>query len=99
MENILLIDEAESATFKTTVVGQKKQITIAVSGTASSATVNFKGRSGGVTASLAGIRPDYTTGSSAGMNEVWKFDLSGLTHFTVEVASVSGGNVTVQGRW
>lgn len=101
MEKLTLIDSVEAPTKRQTVVGQKKQITLEIFGTASSATVNFLCKSISVAEyPIMGVRlSDLATGTSGGLKEVWRFDVSGLSAFIVDLKTVSGGNVSVIGDW
>ena len=85
-------------------VGGHKTLTVHISGTSTSRTVEFKGRPPGAPAGtyvpLMGIRlSDLTPATSTtGNNEVWQFDITGLEGVIMDLSAVSGGNVTVKGK-
>lgn len=101
MERLTLINATEAPIKIPTVVGQKKQITLEIFGTASSATVNFLCRAiSGAEYPIMGVRlSDLATGTSGGLKEVWRFDVSGLSAFIVDLKTLTGGNVSVIGDW
>ncbi len=86
-----------------TVAGYKT-LTVYISGTSTSRTIEFKclppGAAAGDYRSLMGVRlSDFATATSAtGNNEVWQFDITGLTEVLMDCSAVAGGNVTVKGR-
>lgn len=95
-----LINASTVVASGTFAVAGKDSITIEIFGTATSAVVDFKCVSeSGAQRALMGYRiSDLETGSSGGINEIWVFDVPNLISFTVNLTSVTGGNVTVKGR-
>lgn len=85
-------------------VGGFQTMTVYISGTSTSRTVEFKclppGAATGDYRPLMGVRlSDLSTGAStAGNNEVWQFDLTGLDEILMDLVAVAGGNVTIKGK-
>lgn len=78
-------------------VGTKETVLLTIYGTATAATVNFKGKApGGVITALNGYRlADSTLATFGGMNETWRLDIGLLDELQLELTSVTGGAVTV----
>ncbi|AIQ54579.1 hypothetical protein [Paenibacillus sp. FSL R7-0331] len=99
-EDVTLIDAATSPVVGSYEVGSKQLLTIEIYGTASAATVNFRAISASGTprpmmgVSTADVEPSW----SGGVGQIWQFTVTGLVAFQVELASVTGGNVSVKGR-
>jgi hypothetical protein len=82
-------------------VGAYKTLTIEITGTSTGRTISFEGSSvSGAYYPIQGVRlSDLSFGTSTtGNNEVWTFDITGLTNFRTNITSVAGGNVTVNGK-
>lgn len=82
-------------------VGAYKTLTIEITGTSTSQNINFEASSiSGTYYPIQGVRlSDYSMATSTtGINEVWTFDITGLQNFRANLTSVSGGNVTIQGK-
>lgn len=82
-------------------VDSYKNLTIEVIGTSTSREVNFWGlMTSGTRIPLSGV--NVTTLSTAtltqGNVEIWQFDITGLKNVEMEITSVSGGYVTVNGK-
>ncbi len=96
-----IVAAADGAAF--TVLGYKT-LTVYISGTSTSRTIEFKalppGAAAGDYRSLMGVRlSDFATSTSTtSSNEVWQFDITGLTEVLMDCSAVAGGNVTVKGR-
>ncbi|NGM81275.1 hypothetical protein G5B47_02480 [Paenibacillus sp. 7124] len=98
-EAITFMDSVTSTTTSSYTVNNKSKITLEIYGTATSATVNFKAVGpSGTSRAMSGVRiSDFGVATSGTLGEIWQFDVTGLTSFIVEVASISGGNVSVKG--
>lgn len=78
-----------------------KTITIEISGTSTSRTINFEACSvSGAYYPITGVKLlDYSMATSTtGNNEVWQFDITGMENFRTNVTSIVGGSVTVKGK-
>ena len=74
---------------------------IEVYGTSSSRTLQFKAKGeSGTARTLLGtkISDASTATSTTGTAELWRFDITGLKHITMDLTAVAGGNVSVKGR-
>jgi hypothetical protein len=82
-------------------VGSNKTLTIEINGTSTSNTIVFEGSSiSGTYYAIQGVKLlDYTMASqTTGINELWTFDLTGLSSFRARISNVSGGSVSVKGK-
>lgn len=82
-------------------VNAYKTITIEITGTSTSRTINFEASSvSGVYYAIQGVKLlDYSMATSTtGNNEVWTFDITGLENFRANVTAIAAGNVTVKGK-
>lgn len=100
-EDVTLLN-AVTATGPSTLytVAAKQTLTLEISGTATSATVDFRGHGpSGTARSVFGVRKsDAEIATSGTMNELWTFEIAGLTSFSVNLSAVAGGNVSVRGK-
>ncbi len=82
--------------------GDFQTINIEITGTATSSTVKFEGRShdNGNWYSISGINISTLTIASqtTGKKELWQFDLTGLIEFRTKIDSIAGGNLSIIGR-
>ena len=77
------------------------QITIYITGTSASRTINFEGSDseGNWFPALATKLPDITMASSTtGTNEVWVLDTSNFVTYRTNITVISGGTVRITGR-
>lgn len=100
--SVVFHDSAASVGLGTSFpVGEYKTLTLVISGTATSAKVEFKCVIAGVSRTLTGFSdPHFSSGTYGGMgvNEsVWSFDISGRDTVTMEITAITGGNVSVKG--
>jgi hypothetical protein len=82
-------------------VGSNKTLTIEINGTSTSNTIVFEGSSiSGTYYAIQGVKlSDYTMSSqTTGINELWTFDLTGLSSFRARISNVYGGSVSVKGK-
>jgi hypothetical protein len=85
-------------------VGGLKTLTVYISGTSTSRTIEFKGLPPGAVAGdyrpIMGVRmSDFATAiSTTSNNEIWQFDITGLQEVIMDCSAVTGGNLTVKGR-
>lgn len=78
-----------------------KTITVEITGTSTSRTIAFEGKStSGTWYPIMGVRlSDFAMATqTTGKGEIWQFDVTGLDSFRSRLASVAGGNVTVKGK-
>lgn len=83
------------------VVGAYKTLTIEITGTATTRNITFEGSSiSGAYYSIQGVKlTDLSFGTSTtGINEVWSFDVTGLSTFRANLTTVVGGTVSVKGK-
>lgn len=83
------------------MVGRNDQITIYITGTATSSTVVFEGldADGNVYSAPAFKMPDYTLASqTTGKNEAWVIDLSKWYSIRTRISAINGGNITITGK-
>ncbi len=101
LQDVSFIKDATQIITKSIDVQGRDSLTLEIYGTATSAKVNFKCTSISNTArAIKGLRvADFATNVSGGVAEIWQFNISGLKSFIVEVESVSGGKVSVEGQW
>lgn len=95
-------DQVTSTASKSYNVGNFRTLTIDVFGTSATRTVNFLSiGASGIAYPLSGVRlSDLVSASSTTTSgETWTFDVAGLDFIQIDVASVSGGNVSVKGRF
>lgn len=95
-------DQATVPTNASYNVGNFRTLTIEIFGTSTSQTINFKGKSiSGTSYALSGVRlSDLTVASSTTTTgEIWSFEVAGLDFVEIDVAAVSGGNISVKGRF
>jgi len=82
-------------------VGVYKTLMVEIYGTSASRTVTFyaKGQSGALRV-LSGVNLNglAVANSTAGTDELWQFDISGLDAVIMDLTVVAGGNVTVKGK-
>lgn len=97
---LIVINAATSPGAKTLGVRGFSILELEIWGSASAATVNFYGAgiSGNLLPRQAVRMSDFATGTSGSINEAWQLDVSMLSEVKIEVASVTGGNVSVAGR-
>lgn len=77
------------------------QITIFITGTSISRTINFEGSDGEGNwfPALAVKLPDMTMASSTtGINEVWVLDTSNFVKYRINIVAISGGTVRITGK-
>jgi hypothetical protein len=82
-------------------VGSYKILTVEISGTSASRTVEFKGAGpSGTFTPITGVRlSDFSTATkTVGTGELWQFDVTGLDKVIMDLTAVAGGNVTVAGK-
>jgi hypothetical protein len=82
-------------------VGAYKTLTVEISGTSTSRTVEFKGAGpSGTLFPIMGVRlSDFSTATkTVGSGELWLFDITGLDKVIMDLTAVAGGNVTVTGK-
>lgn len=100
MQEFLLFDKATSTGTKRLGVRGFDTAEVEVYGTATSATVKFKGasKSGIDRDRMAVNAADLSTGLSASMGQVWIINIGGLDSLLIDLSAVSGGNVSVNVR-
>lgn len=95
-------DEATVAADGTAfTVGGHTTLTVEITGTSTSRTVDFKGAGpDGTYRSISGVNLDglASATSTTGTGELWQFDITGLETVIMDLSAVSDGNVTVKGR-
>lgn len=77
-----------------------KTLTVSTSGTSTSQTLAFEGAgTDGNFTSIQGINlsTGTTSAQTTQIGELWRFDITGLVSFRVNLTAVSGGSVTVLG--
>lgn len=82
-------------------VGAYKELTVDIYGTATASDVKFYQKSAaGVKRPLQGMNlADWSTGvNTTGKDQTWSFVITGLDSVIMEVASISGGNISVKGN-
>lgn len=92
------IKQVTSNTEKSVSVSGYTSVTFDIAGTASSATVSFS-----IIAGSGKARPVYPTKVSGDlditqtglMNEIYNFDVTGITTVVINVTDITGGNVDV----
>ena len=100
MQEFLAFDQATATGTKRIGLRGFDTVEIEVYGTATSATVKFKGAGkSGVDRDRMGVNmADFSTALSAGMGQVFQLNIGGLDSLLLEVSAVSGGNVSVNVR-
>lgn len=76
-------------------------LTIEISGTSTSRSIEFIGRGiSGANRPLMGVRlSDFAIATNTvATGEIWQFDITGLSSVLMNLTVVAGGSVTVQGR-
>ena len=82
-------------------VGNKKTLTIEIYGTSSTRLIKFYSKAAsGDLRPLMGINiSTYEMATqTTGTGEVWQFDITGLDSVIIDIAAITGGNVTIKGR-
>ncbi|OPH47612.1 hypothetical protein BC351_10495 [Paenibacillus ferrarius] len=95
-------DQITSTASTTYNVGNYRTLIIDIFGTSSSRTINFKSIGvSGTPYPLSGVRlSDLTVASStSSTGETWSFDVTGLDSVGIDVSAISGGDVSVKGRF
>ncbi len=88
----------------TLTVNGMKTLTVEIFGTATSAQVNFMAASvSGTYTPITGTNLDGFTQavdvtSVSATPQLWQFDVTALASVQMQVASISGGSITVQGQ-
>lgn len=82
--------------------GDYQTINIEITGTATSSTIVFEGKSqdGGAwySISCANLANLDITSQTAGKNELWQADLTGLISFRTRIHAIGGGNLSIVGK-
>lgn len=100
MQEFLLFDKATSTGSKRLGIRGFDTVEVEIYGTATSATVAFKGASkSGIDRDRMGLNmADFSTGVIAGMGQVWQLNIGGLDSLLLDLTALSGGNVSVNVR-
>lgn len=88
--------------FELWVDGDFQTINLEISGTATSSTVVFEGKSldNGSWYAISCVNLSTLTLASqtTGKSELWQADLTGLIKFRTRISAISGGNLSVSGK-
>ena len=105
MKNItdVIFHDGATSTGDGTEVGTYayNKLTIEISGTSATRTVNFKCKSfSGTAVDLSGVNiTDLSNAvNTTGSGEIWQFDITGIHYVYINISAIAGGNVSVKGR-
>lgn len=90
-----------TGTGTTFVVNGNKTITLEISGTSTSRTIQFQASGpSGTFYPISGVNLSDMSVSSAttGTGALWQFDVTGVESFRANVTGIAGGNVTIKGK-
>lgn len=100
--DIIFLDSVSSVTSGSVFpIGRFTTVTLEITGTSTSRTINFEGSSvSGTFYQIQGTKlSDLTLASqTSGTGELWQFTVTGLVSFRTNLTAVAGGTVTVKGK-
>lgn len=94
-------EETETSNGNTFAVEDYKKLIVEIWGTSDSRTIEFKtSLIEGSYRPISGVKVDGQTiqNNTTSTNEIWEFDIGGLTNIIMDLTDVSGGNVSVKGK-